>query len=133
MKQELQQSLIGDVERDEAIGQLSDHFVAGRLDPAEFEERTVVALRAKTESELDGFVYDLPGPNRPTRTADRASPRFVKIFASAVCVGAAIVVGLLGVLAHTEEASMPVSVCDATVQENCVWPDELEPVEDQPR
>ncbi len=56
MKQELQQSRIGDVERDEAIGQLSDHFVAGRLDPAEFEERTAVALRAKTESELDGFL-----------------------------------------------------------------------------
>jgi hypothetical protein len=131
MRQELQKARIGDVERDEAIDQLSDHFAAGRLDRDEFDERSAAVLCAKTQSELDSVFFDLPGPSRPTRTVNQTSRPASKIIASVVCAGVAIVAVLLGVSSHPEVPAMPVSVCDSTVQENCVWPDEL--VEDLPR
>lgn len=66
MKQELQQSRIGDVERDEAIGQLSDHFVAGRLDPAEFEERTRSrCARRRSQSSMASSMIFRVAADRP--------------------------------------------------------------------
>lgn len=51
---------IGDSERDEAVSRLSEHFAAGRLDHAEFAERTEQALSARTRGELDVLTKDLP-------------------------------------------------------------------------
>ena len=53
---------IGDAERDEAAGYLRDHLAAGRLDPAEFDDRVTQALRAKTANDLALLFGDLPAP-----------------------------------------------------------------------
>lgn len=51
---------VGDSERDETAEQLTEHFAAGRLEHSEFAERTEKALRARTRSELDEVLLDLP-------------------------------------------------------------------------
>ena len=52
---------IGDAERDAAMTQLRDHFVAGRLTLDELTERIDVALTAKTQRHLDHLLHWLPG------------------------------------------------------------------------
>jgi hypothetical protein len=61
---------VSDADRDAAISELGEHFQAGRLDPAELEDRTGRALRARIGSDLDGLLADLP---RPTQA--RAQPQ----------------------------------------------------------
>ncbi|WP_328328641.1 DUF1707 domain-containing protein [Kribbella sp. NBC_00382] len=51
---------IGDAERDRAVEQLSDHFVAGRLTQDEFEERSDQATKARYADEVDLLFADLP-------------------------------------------------------------------------
>lgn len=53
---------IGDVERDQAVATLSDHFVAGRLTQDEFEERSEQATRARYGDDLVVLFDDLPDP-----------------------------------------------------------------------
>ena len=53
---------IGDAERDQAVGYLRDHLVAGRLDQAEFDERLTQVLAAKTGAQLGPPFDDLPAP-----------------------------------------------------------------------
>jgi Domain of unknown function (DUF1707) len=61
---------IGDAERDAAMAQLREHFVAGRLTFDELTERIDLALTAKTQGQIDGLMADLPRP----RKAARAEP-----------------------------------------------------------
>jgi Domain of unknown function (DUF1707) len=77
---------IGDAERDAAIASLGEHFAAGRITKDEFDERSGLAMRARTESDLRPLFVDLPraagrsglGPPRATGARqDRARPRFV--------------------------------------------------------
>ena len=57
---------IGNVEREQAVQALGDHFAQGRLDPHEFEERTTAAYTARTAADLDVLFDDLPRPgNHP--------------------------------------------------------------------
>ena len=51
---------IGDAEREAAVQSLGEHFVAGRLDIAEHEERIGRAYAAKMGSDLDDLFQDLP-------------------------------------------------------------------------
>ena len=51
---------IGDAERDQAVAALSDHFVAGRITQAEFEERSDQATRARYDDDLAPMFADLP-------------------------------------------------------------------------
>lgn len=51
---------IGDAERDRAVSMLSEHFVAGRLTQAEFEERSEVVTRARYADDLEPLFDDLP-------------------------------------------------------------------------
>ncbi|GAA1161256.1 hypothetical protein GCM10009630_69460 [Kribbella jejuensis] len=51
---------IGDAERDRAVSLLSDHFVAGRLTQAEFEERSEQATKARYSDEFEVLFDDLP-------------------------------------------------------------------------
>ncbi|WUJ72470.1 DUF1707 domain-containing protein [Kribbella soli] len=51
---------IGDAERDQAVSLLSDHFVAGRLTQAEFEERSEQATKSRYGDELEPLFDDLP-------------------------------------------------------------------------
>ena len=64
---------IGDAERDGAMTQLREHFVAGRLSFDELTERIDTALAAKTQRQLDRLMADLPRPPKVTR-AEAAVP-----------------------------------------------------------
>ena len=128
MRQDLQQPRIGDVERDDAVDRLSDHFVAGRLDLDEFEERCALVLRAKTQADLDETLVDVPRSSRPAPTGYQAAQGHTRAIVSALVAGLAIVAVLLGVSVSPNEPSMPVSVCGASVQQDCVGHDELEPI-----
>jgi len=64
---------IGDAERDAAMAQLREHFVAGRLTFDELTDRIDVALTAKTQRQIDGLMADLPRPPKVTR-AETADP-----------------------------------------------------------
>ncbi len=59
---------IGDAERDAAMAQLREHFVAGRLTFDELTERIDAALTAKTQRQIDRLMADLPQPPRVTGT-----------------------------------------------------------------
>ena len=58
---------IGDAERDTAMAQLREHFVAGRLTFDELTERIDAALTARTQRQIDGLMADLPRPPRGIR------------------------------------------------------------------
>ena len=51
---------IGTRERQDAADALSQHFAEGRLDTAEFEERTAAAWNAKTRADVNALFFDLP-------------------------------------------------------------------------
>src|SRR4029077_7104939 len=55
-----------DRERDVVVVRVQDAFAEGRLDDAEFDERTRAALTARTHADLDALLADLPaGPAAP--------------------------------------------------------------------
>ena len=51
---------IGDAEREAAISALGDHYAAGRLTHAEFDQRTSQAFAARTNADLWPLFRDLP-------------------------------------------------------------------------
>lgn len=51
---------VADVDRDDVIRDLSEHFEAGRLDLAEFKERSEQAMRSRTRRDLSEVSTDLP-------------------------------------------------------------------------
>jgi hypothetical protein len=57
-----------DAERRDCSEALSAHFVEGRLDQAEFDERIGAAMAAKTRGELAALLADLPRSPRPPET-----------------------------------------------------------------
>ena len=67
-----------DADRDAALSELSEHFQAGRLTAAEFDERAGQALAARTWGELKDLLRDLPagrpGPRTPVVGSSAASP-----------------------------------------------------------
>ena len=62
---------LGDVDRDEAIARLSEHYAAGRLDKEEFDERSDAVWTAKTYADLAPIFADL-GPS--ASGGDRFNP-----------------------------------------------------------
>ncbi|MGH6657506.1 MAG: DUF1707 SHOCT-like domain-containing protein [Actinocrinis sp.] len=50
-----------DTERDAALRELGQHYAAGRLDRAEFDERSNAAFAARTRADLHRLFADLPG------------------------------------------------------------------------
>lgn len=57
---------IGDAERDRTCEVLASHFAAGRLAPAELDERTTRAVMATTQAELLRLTADLPASGLPS-------------------------------------------------------------------
>ncbi|MEU5842862.1 DUF1707 domain-containing protein [Rhodococcus sp. NPDC047139] len=51
---------IGTAEREEAVALLGDHFAAGRLSLAEFDERVALATQATVRADLAPLFADLP-------------------------------------------------------------------------
>jgi hypothetical protein len=66
-----------DAERAEVADLLKKHFMDGRLDQAEFDERLGAALSAKTRGELTALFDDLPriAVNRPVPPSPRRRAR----------------------------------------------------------
>ncbi len=65
---------VSDAERQAVADRLAEHFSAGRLDQAEFDERVGRAMGAKTRADLDGLFDDLPGTGAPA-AATTGQPR----------------------------------------------------------
>lgn len=63
---------VSDAERSHVGELLNQHFAEGRLDATEFDERLNKSMKAKTRSELDGLLHDLP-LLRPSRPAEHNS------------------------------------------------------------
>ena len=59
---------VGDLERAAACDALADHFAAGRLDPAELDDRLARAMAARSQADLRVLFLDL-GPRRPVPAA----------------------------------------------------------------
>jgi Domain of unknown function (DUF1707) len=51
---------IGDAEREAAVSVLGDHYAAGRITQAEFDQRTSLAYAARTNADLWPLFRDLP-------------------------------------------------------------------------
>src|SRR5215831_15707953 len=64
---------VSHAERTDVADRLSKHYGDGRLDEEEFNERLDRAMKAKTQSDLDGLFDDLPEPEQP-RPVDRSHP-----------------------------------------------------------
>jgi hypothetical protein len=64
---------VSHAERTEVADRLSKHYGDGRLDEEEFNERLDRAMKAKTQSDLDGLFDDLPEPEAP-RAVERPRP-----------------------------------------------------------
>lgn len=56
---------LSDADRDQAVDCLRQHYEAGRLSDAEFEERSGRALEARIAPDIDALFGDLPDP-RPS-------------------------------------------------------------------
>lgn len=55
--------LVGDAEREQAITELQQHMVAGRLTVEELEQRVAIAHAARTRADLDRACERLPRSN----------------------------------------------------------------------
>jgi hypothetical protein len=66
---------VGDAERTRVVDQLAEHHAAGRLTMAEFEDRMATALGARTGTDLEPLLRDLPAPTRPPSRQPPARPR----------------------------------------------------------
>ena len=62
---------IADADRDRTVERLRAAAAEGRLDPDELEERVSRALAARTQSDLDAVLRDLPVPHVPEPRPDR--------------------------------------------------------------
>jgi uncharacterized protein DUF1707 len=63
-----------DADRERTVAALRDHAAAGRLEPAELEERVGAALAARTAGELKPLLADLPRRGRTGRRRRRRRP-----------------------------------------------------------
>jgi len=69
---------VGELERTTACDALAEHFAAGRLDPAELDDRLARALAARTQADLQVLFLDLRPrrrvPDASSETPDAARP-----------------------------------------------------------
>lgn len=90
---------IGDAEREVATARLGDHFAAGRLDHAEYDERLDAIWSARTRADLDQVFWDLPvlAAPRPAPPAVRPRSRDWRIPMWMLAVGAVLLIAALDV------------------------------------
>lgn len=78
---------VSHAERERAVDELGDGFVAGRLTQDTFVHRVEAALRARVRGELTGLVVDLP---RPRRLGDTAREVATSVLRAAAAAGRAL-------------------------------------------
>jgi hypothetical protein len=107
---------VSDADRDRAVSELSEHFQAGRLTSEEFDERSGLALRARTGSDLAGLFADLPRPPAPAMpppVSPGPAPRvFRPVLVGPVAIVLAVVVAVLasGRSDHLSAALIPLVI-----------------------
>ena len=69
---------ISNAERDEAVETLGVHLSTGRLELAEFEERSGRAAAARTRGDLEELFTDLPAPHPDLSSATPPPPLIQK-------------------------------------------------------
>lgn len=80
---------IGDAERDEAVGLLQEHHIAGRLSVEEMDERVTAALSASKQSDIARLLSDLPSlKSEPERRSSRRAFVILPVIAIAIGAGA---------------------------------------------
>jgi hypothetical protein len=89
-----QQMRVSDAERQAVADRLAEHFAEGRLDHAEFDERTGRAMSARTRADLAGLLDDLPDTGAPA-APERPRPRRPRSF-----LGLVLLVVLIVATAH---------------------------------
>jgi uncharacterized membrane protein len=80
---------VSDAERQSVTDRLSEHFAAGRLDQAEFDERVSQAMNAKTRGDLSGLFADLPETGAP------AVPQHIRRRRHPVLLAALVVIAII--------------------------------------
>jgi Domain of unknown function (DUF1707) len=56
---------VSDADRDRVVSELGEHFQSGRITAEELDERSGLALRARTGSDLTALLADLPVSQGP--------------------------------------------------------------------
>ncbi|MFQ6328810.1 DUF1707 domain-containing protein [Nocardia sp. CWNU-33] len=92
---------IGTAEREQAMQRLSDHFAAGRLSVAEFDERSAVVAAAMTRGDLDTVFVDLPEPVAATAVPAKHDTGFMAEWPERVMAVIPIVAVILFFLTHS--------------------------------
>jgi hypothetical protein len=95
---------VSDAERDQAVAELSEHYQAGRLTLEEFDDRSNLALRARTGSDLTSLFTDLPkgaaaavrAPASPAFPADDGRRRAGRPVTARAIIACVIAVTILG-------------------------------------
>lgn len=93
-----------DAERDTVLSELAEHLKAGRLETGEFDDRTGLALRARTRGDLAQLLHDLPrlaAPAVPVTTAARTGLPFPLVAMAIFAAGTFV----LGGISHAAAAS----------------------------
>jgi Domain of unknown function (DUF1707) len=83
---------VSDADRDAIMGELGEHFQAGRLDSEEFGQRLEAAASARTRGDLDRLMADLPraAPGQPPVPRARHGVPVAVIVAMAVAAALAL-------------------------------------------
>jgi hypothetical protein len=89
-----------DADRDAVLSELSEHFQAGRLTSAEFDERAGRALAARTWGELRDLLRDLPAARPGPASAPERPSRRPALLPVAVLAGVGIAVAVSAGAAH---------------------------------
>ncbi len=94
---------VSDQEREQAASEIREHYAAGRLDSAEFEERVQAAYGARTQRELNALSADLPAlpPKPPTTTELIRQSVTANALGGSVAAGAGIFLACAGIWALT--------------------------------
>jgi Domain of unknown function (DUF1707) len=103
---------VSDADRDQAVSELSEHYQAGRLTADELEERSGLALRARTGNDLAALLADLPPRQHYTAPAAAGSgqapppaPRFMPV--AGVAIAALIGIAALSFFAAGSSGGHP--------------------------
>ena len=89
-----------DADRDAVLSELSEHFQAGRLTHAEFDDRAGQALAARTWGELSDLLRDLPAAAgaqdraAASSAASSARPLLPPVALAGIIIAVAVVVGV---------------------------------------
>ena len=67
---------IGTAEREHALTRLTEHFSAGRLSVAEFDDRSGQVAAATTQGQLDALFADLPADVADVTKPKKVQPKW---------------------------------------------------------